>query len=499
MLILFFLISFAYNILRGVKDTLIVTAEGSGAEAIPFIKMYAMFPAAIFLTALFTRLSTHFSRENVFYIMISVFMIFFLFFGTVLYPNRELLHLHSFAAFCTANLPEGFMGFIAMIRYWIFTSFYVMAELWGALLLSLLFWGFANDITKICEAKRFYGLFAIGANVASIVSGQVSIFLSRRSFNPRLHFGSESWEQSLMLLIFVVVIICLLLMVVFRWMHCHVLTDPKLCNVKAVTETASKKTKMSLRKNIAYILSSKYLLGVAVIVVTYNVVINLVEVVWKHQIKLLYPLPADYNVYMNQITTMTGIVATLIALLISGNAIRKCGWTFTALITPIILLVTSVVFFGTLLFSGHFSDVLISFTGMTPLYLVAFVGSAQNILSRASKYTVFDATKEITYIPLDRDARIKSKSAIDGVGSRMGKSGGAIIHQVLLMIFGSLAVTAPYVAVILIVIIVGWIIATKRIGKKVDKVVNDHEFAIFNKNGVISGERVDISAPKNSG
>ncbi len=40
MLLIFFLISFAYNILRNLKDTLIVTATASGAEAIPFIKVF---------------------------------------------------------------------------------------------------------------------------------------------------------------------------------------------------------------------------------------------------------------------------------------------------------------------------------------------------------------------------------------------------------------------------------------------------------------------------
>jgi len=38
MLFLFFLILFNYTVLRDTKDTLIVTAAGSGAEAIPFLK-----------------------------------------------------------------------------------------------------------------------------------------------------------------------------------------------------------------------------------------------------------------------------------------------------------------------------------------------------------------------------------------------------------------------------------------------------------------------------
>ena len=52
--------------------------------------------------------------------------------------------------------------------------------------------------------------------------------------------------------------------------------------------------KMGLRKNFSYLAKSKYLICIAVIVVMYNIAINLVEVVWKDQVKQLYPkLQAD--------------------------------------------------------------------------------------------------------------------------------------------------------------------------------------------------------------
>jgi AAA family ATP:ADP antiporter len=51
-------------------------------------------------------------------------------------------------------------------------SLYYQAELWGSVVLSLLFWGFANDINTVDEAKSYYPLFGLVANLALILSGQ---------------------------------------------------------------------------------------------------------------------------------------------------------------------------------------------------------------------------------------------------------------------------------------------------------------------------------------
>lgn len=39
-----------------------------------------------------------------------------------------------------------FAGPIAILRNWTFCLFYVMAELWGSVVVSVLFWGFANQV-----------------------------------------------------------------------------------------------------------------------------------------------------------------------------------------------------------------------------------------------------------------------------------------------------------------------------------------------------------------
>lgn len=91
------------------------------------------------------------------------------------------------------------------------------------------------------------------------------------------------------------------------------------------------------------------------------------------------------------------------------------------------------------------------------LLLAVYVGLVQNILSKASKYAVFDPTKEMTYIPLDHDSKTKGKSAIDVLGARLGKSGGALAQQLLVVAFGSIMTGAPIVAIMFYLGIAAWI------------------------------------------
>ena len=474
MFVIVFLISFVYSIVRNMKDSIVVSA--SGAEVIPFIKVWGMLPMAIILTVLFTKLSNKFSQEKVFYIMISIFLCCFGLFAYVLYPLRDLLHPHAFADELELLLPVGCKGLISMIRNWTFTGFYVMSELWGSIALNVLFWGFANEVTRLDEARRFYSVFGIGANCAAIIAGQVAIMLSQLSASSVPIFSAkEHWELVQLVLVSVVIVAGLLTMGIFRWLNVKVLNQEAFKNIHQQiipsTGKEKEKEKVSFRETFSYLSNSKYLICIAVLVVSYNLVINLSEVIWKDQLHHLYPDPSDFNIYMNNLTTAIGIVSTLTSLCI-GRIILRFGWTKTAMITPIVMLVTCSGFFSFLFFRENLAGVVTTVLGTTPLTIAVFFGAAQNCLSKAAKYSVFDATKEMTYIPLSHESKLKGKAAIDGVGSRFGKSGGSLIYQGLLMFFSTLAASAPCVAAILLFAIGVWLLAVRSLGQQFGALVD---------------------------
>jgi len=108
---------------------------------------------------------------------------------------------------------------------------------------------------------------------------------------------------------------------------------------------------------------------------------------------------------MGDFSTYTG-VATFIMMLLSRFIFRKYGWGVAAAITPTVLLVTGVAFFGLVLFSTPLTPMLAGL-GLTPLLAAVYVGALQNIFSKSAKYSLFDPCKEMAYIPLDEETKVR--------------------------------------------------------------------------------------------
>lgn len=460
MLLMFFFINFNYTVLRDTKDTLVVTA--SGPETILFLKTWGVAPCAVIFLLLYAKLSNILSKENLFYAAIAPFLLFFTLFVYILYPNRELLHPNASADYIESILPLGLHGLVSVYRNWTYSLFYILSELWGSAVLSLMFWGFANDITRVTESKRFYTLFGLGANVAMLISGPAIVYFS--NIRETLPADVDAWQYTLNYLITMVVMAGLAIIGIYWWINRNVLTDARFYDPNAEKKARKEKTKMGIMESFAYLAKSKYILCIATVVVAYGVCINLVEVTWKGQIKAQYPDPNDYSTFMGYFSTLTG-AATIVMLFVGGYIIRKKGWGFAAAVTPTVLLITGVLFFSFVIFRENLAGY-IAMIGSTPVMLAVIFGMLQNVMSKSTKYSLFDPTKEMSYIPLDPESKVKGKAAIDVVGARLGKSGGAFIQQGLVIVLGTVAAITPYVAVAMVLMIGAWLVAVRALNKQ---------------------------------
>jgi ATP:ADP antiporter, AAA family len=168
---LFFLMAFVNTIIDSLKDSLVITAVGGGTQVLPYLSVYAVLPSSILFLVAYSWATRRFSRDKLFNGIVCVFMLFYGMFAFA-YPYHEALHLSSWADGLAAILPSGLSGMVGMVRNWMFTLFYCGAELWGDVVLSLLFWGLANETTSIEDAPLLYPLFGLGANLAQTIAGR---------------------------------------------------------------------------------------------------------------------------------------------------------------------------------------------------------------------------------------------------------------------------------------------------------------------------------------
>ncbi len=469
-------ILFIYTLLRDLKDTLMVSrAIGGGAETLGFLKLYGVTPSAILFMIGFVKLANIFNSEKLFYVIVCGFLAFFVAFGFILYPMSHYLHM---SADTIAYLQESFPRLYwiwPVVGNWSYSLFYIMSELWGSVVLSALFWQFANKITKISEAKRFYSMFGFVGNFGLLASGSVIIICARMAAEMASASGADTFGSNLRYQMGAVLLFGAILIFLYYWMNKNVLTDPKLYTPGEGVKKKSK-PKMGLGESFKYIIKSKYLLMIAMLIFAYGVSINLIECVWKGQIKLLYPNPNDYNALMGKLSVTTGAI-TIIVMVIGANILRRFSWKVAALITPVFLLVTSFIFFGVVMYENKMG-IDTTICGYSVLLIAVIVGLIQNAFTKGVKYSLFDSTKQMAYIPLDPEIKVKGQAAVEVIAGRGGKSGGAAIQSTLLLIIGgnvSLSSMVGVLGSIVVVVVMLWIASCCGLSTQFEKLKAERE------------------------
>ena len=456
-----FFISFTYGVLTTMKDAFVVTAKGSGAEVIPVLKGWIVLPIALGATMLYSKLSNVFRRSILFYGTISVFMAFICLYGFVLYPNIDVLSPHASADWLLEQLGQQNAHWVAIYRNWIQSIFFVVAELWGSIVIFLLFWGFVNHICNFNEAKRCYSMFIAGGDLAQMFTGPLVCYFTGKFLGEHFHLALQSLIGCILFFGFMIVALHFVLT------RKILKNDDRLYQPETKLQPLDQKTKLSLLESLKFIVRSPYLRCIAVMVVAYGLTMNLTEVTWKANLKLAYPETGAYQSFMATVSSSVGVCSFIITVFFSGLFIRRSGWHFCAQLPPIVIGVTSLIFLTLFLNPSWIAPIGGAFA-LTPLMLIVLFGAFQNVSTKVMKYAFFDATKEMAYIPLDLESKVKGKAAIDVIGSRLGKSGAAWIQIVLIQIAGtgSILSITHFLLPLIAFTVVFWILSVRSLNKQ---------------------------------
>ena len=480
MTFMMFCILFNYNALRSIKDSLVV--PNIGAEAINFIKFYCVVPAAVIFMVVYAKMTNAMRAPKIFYILCMFFLFFFLLFAFVLYPNQNFFHPDELQLQILENSKINFLffqlnaahfkWFIRIYAKWTYALFYIIAELWGSAMLMLSFWQFANHITSTDQAKRFYPMFGFLGNIALIIAGWVIKYLA--TIQKTLYSDGIVSDSSMM--IQTMLTFMSLSIIVIMWLYNHmqvdVLTDPKYFTKRR----KKNKPKLSITESFKVIFSSKYLGYIVILVFCYGMSINLVEGPWKSKVRELYPNTNDYAYFMGSLNQYTG-VASMLFMIVGANFLSRFSWAKGAVITPLIIFITGIGFFSFVVFDNLVFSYVAIFMLVNPVFIAVYIGTIQNVFSKGIKYAFFDPTKEMAYIPIDDELKTKGKAAVDVVGARLAKSGGAFIQASIFSFFPSANYNeiTPYLMVIFVVICLIWLLDVSFLNRAYKKSLSKEE------------------------
>jgi len=428
-----------------------------GAEAIAFLKIYGVLPAALAFTAFYGHMSSTLSKEMLFYVSAVPLFSFFVVYDLFLYPNAEWIEPSYDFLLLNSKIQNKLL--LSIISNWTSAVYFIVAEIYSSVSVGILFWKFASEVVSSEEAKRFFSLFAYMSSLGPIVAGQYSVLYASEA-----HTFAESLRRLTVAITLCGALVCLLHYILTREeKNDH---EPK-CNSQVSDTKKKKKMKMSTMESLRFLGSSQYLQNLTVLVVGYGIMYNFIEISWKSLLRKQNPDPLNYQRFMGNFSSVVGAV-TLVIILFGSNVISRLGWRIGALATPFVMTLLAIPFFLLLtIFDIENSP--------TALNTSVTVGTGLVLASRSFKYGMFDATTQMAYVPLDEESRAKGKAAIDVLGSRLGKSGASFIQQCLVLVFGDILSAAPAVAVVYYLMGFSWLSSAHKLGNLYNEKVRENE------------------------
>lgn len=438
------LLNIDYAILRSARNALAVADLGGGASSIPWFELCGTMPGAVLMTLGLTWLLNRYPIQRVFFIVLVTFILFFVLFASVIYP---LLPLIKTTVGNWHWLPGhvSISNFIPLLASMIY---FVMAELWKIALLTVLFWGLVNQYIPVDTAKKYYAPLMLGGSVGTILAGPLisfctSDFLSR-----------GSWNFSLGIMMGFVALLALVAGKLFSMLWRRLDSG-----APQIRKEQKKEEPLSIWESIRICCKSRYLLLLAWVTIADYVAYALGELIFLDVLKQKFPDPRDYCDFMGHLSFWSGLLTAFSALVITPYVLKRCRWVVASLVTPICILVTEGAFFFTL-WNPSLSG---------KIELIVLLGTIFFCTVRAAKFTLFDTSKEISFILLPPLEKMQGKLVVDGMCARLGRGSGSFLSLALIQICGGVLASAPLAGGIALTIAFTCALATSRLGQLVDK------------------------------
>lgn len=299
---------------------------------------------------------------------------------------------------------------------WASVAFYLAGQILGVLLISQ-FWTLANIVYDPRQAKRLFGFIGGGAPLGGIAGSALAVYATKQIGAVNLILPSAA-----------LMILCAVLVAAIIGRE-RIDADPILAvkNEKGVSATeAFDLLRQSKHLQIIALVISFAAVGAAIIEQQLNMAAQAAKGAGATD---------SMTVFLGQVGLWTSTIGFVIQIWLTSKIHRYLGIGFALMILPVGL-------------------------GSTALVMLAnaalWAPGLARVLDQSLRYTVDKTTREILFLPLPADIKLKAKSFVDVTVDRGAKALGALLLLVLVKPWGlhldwqrlsyaSLAVTALWI------------------------------------------------------
>lgn len=488
---MFFLIVYIYSVSKDLKDAFVIGRQV--AASISVLKVFWVPPIATCFSLLVQKMSVRMKNETILKVFLYGYIVYFVLYAVAL-PFRDWLEPSKFI---TVDLLsddkmkyKDFLAFAASIMT--FTSYtatlhFVASEVWGTIVLSLLFMQLFNEMCSEKQFKRFVPVVYFISNAGLLLSSATSF--SMHKITNILEFHHRCY--------FYMAVFILLgsgtagLLFVQRYLTNRVLPVP-ICRDSETKHKVRSKATVGFVEGLKLVFSTSVIIALCTMVLGYNVIIIMNESSYKScqsELAKREKRSTESSVLANKCLeeVVTAVLVMLFFLLPTREAIKWIGWTKYAMITPIGACATCVTVLGLAMIAtglyGENMSPINAFMSRTfskkdenarkIMHWEEYCGVLSTAGMKVLKYVAFDISKEYFAKRIDIAYRARFRAVYDGICARMGKAVGSILQLIFNQIFNTLDIRTssfPYLILALVILSV-WVLSVVYLGKKYNKSV----------------------------
>lgn len=310
-------------------------------------------------------------------------------------------------------------------------SFYVFGDMFNTAMVPL-FWAFMNDIVVSDEAKRIYGIVGLGGVIGGLVG---STFVAE-------YVEVVGREPLLLFLIIPIAIIAVIGLIVNK------LAEKKSQSEQVVTKKLASKENPAI-EGAKLVFSSKYLLAIAGLLGSYEIVSNIVDFQLSVTVDRFVPAGTERDAYFGLVGQIVSVGSIIVQLFLTSLVMRKFGVGVALMFLPISILFGSVGFL------------------IAPTLIFATIMSASD---NSLNYSINQSAREALYVPTTRDEKYKAKAFIDMFVQRFAKV-IAVVLNLSVVAYVSLE-NVRWLAIVTMFTLVLWISIVRFVGRRFDELAS---------------------------